>query len=81
MKNFTKTNQNPEKTISDAFDSVNLINNLIIEEITDNKKNAVDRNIKHLELMLTKEFFTEALTITQKNEIETCILVGKEYIG
>ena len=81
MKNFTEKNPNPEKAISAAFDSVNLINNLIMEEITDNKKNTVDRNVKHLELMLRKEFFTEALTPTQKDEIETCILVGKEYIG
>jgi len=81
MKNFTEKTPNPEKSISAAFDSVNLINNLIMEEITDNKKNTVDRNVKHLELMLRKEFFTEALTPTQKDEIETCILVGKEYIG
>jgi hypothetical protein len=31
--------------------------------------------------MLTKEFFTEALTVEQTTEIEACIEVGKTYIG
>jgi len=81
MKNLTDRTPNPEKSISAAFDSVNLINNLITEEVTDKRKDHVDRNVKHLELMLTKEFFTEALTSSQKDEIEACILAGKAYIG
>jgi hypothetical protein len=72
---------NPEKSISAAFDSVALINRLITETIDDKKKANVDRNVKHLELMLTKEFFTEALTTEQKTEIEACIIAGKTYIG
>jgi len=72
---------NPEKSISAAFDSVNLINKLITETADDKKKANVDRNVKHLELMLTKEFFTEALTAEQKTEIEACITAGKTYIG
>jgi len=31
--------------------------------------------------MLTKKFFTDALTLTQKSEIETCISSGNSYIG
>ena len=72
---------NPEKAVSAAFDSVNLINKLILETADDKKKSNVDRNVKHLELMLTKEFFTEALTTEQKTEIEACIIAGKTYIG
>jgi hypothetical protein len=72
---------NPEKSISAAFDSVALINKLILETADDKKKANVDRNVKHLELMLTKEFFTEALTAEQTTEIEACVAAGKTYIG
>jgi len=76
----TKT-PNPEKSISAAFDSVALINKLITETADDKKKSAVERNVKHLELMLTKEFFTNALTNTQKTDIEACIIAGNSYIA
>jgi uncharacterized protein YbaP (TraB family) len=76
-----KQTPNPEKAISAAFDSVNLINKLIAETADDKKKASVDRNVKHLELMLTKEFFKQALTTEQKAEIEACITSGKTYIG
>jgi hypothetical protein len=72
---------NPEKSISAAFDSVNLINKLITETVDDKKKANVERNIKHLELMLTKEFFTEALTTPQSEQINDCIAAGKTYVG
>jgi len=72
---------NSEKSISAAFDSVNLINKLVAETADDKKKANVERNVKHLELMLTKEFFTVALTLTQKSEIEACITTGNSYIG
>lgn len=75
-----KQTPNPEKTISAAFDSVALINKLILQTVDDKKKANVKRNVQHLELMLTKEFFTEALTTEQRTEIETCIEVGNTYI-
>ena len=75
----TKT-PNSEKSISAAFDSVVLINKLVAETADDKKKSAVERNVKHLELMLTKEFFTDALTDSQKTEIETSISNGNTYI-
>ena len=76
-----KQTPNPEKSISAALDSVALINKLITETIDDKKKANVERNVKHLELMLTKEFFTDALTSTQKTEIEACITAGNSYIA
>jgi hypothetical protein len=72
---------NLEKIINAAFDSVALINKLITETADDKKKANVDRNVKHLELMLTKEFFTETLTTEQKTDIEACIVAGKIYVG
>jgi hypothetical protein len=71
---------NPTKSISAAFDSVTLINKLVVETADDKKKSNVERNVKHLELMLTKEFFADALTSSQKSEIETCITAGNSYI-
>lgn len=75
-----KQTQNPEKSISAAFDSVAVINKLILQTVDDKKKANVKRNVQHLELMLTKEFFTEALTTEQRTEIETCIDAGNTYI-
>jgi hypothetical protein len=72
---------NPEKAVSAAFDSVNLINKLILETADDKKKANVDRNVKHLELMLTKEFFTTALTTEQRADIDACIAEGNTYIA
>ena len=74
----TKT-PNPEKSIKAAFDSVALINRLIIETVDDKKKANVERNVGHLKLMLTKEFFTEALTTEQRVELEACIEAGNTY--
>jgi hypothetical protein len=79
MENLTDKTQNPEKAVSAAFDSVNLINKLVLETADDKKKANVERNVQHLELMLTKEFFTEALTSVQKDEIEACIEAGNTY--
>ena len=76
----TKTPEQIQKNISAAFDSVNLINKLILETADDKKKTNVERNVKHLELMLTKDFFTEALTESQRTDIDACILAGNSYI-
>jgi hypothetical protein len=70
---------NPQQSISAAFDSVNLINSTILETITNEKKSTVTRNIQHLELMLSKEWFTEALTEQQSIDIATCIANGNLY--
>ena len=75
----TTTTPNPTKSISAAFDSVNLINKLITETADDKKKGNVERNVEHLEVMLTKEFFTEALTVQQKLDIDACIVAGNAY--
>jgi hypothetical protein len=70
---------NPQQSISAAFDSVNLINSTILETITNEKKSTVTRNIQHLELMLSKEWFSEALTQQQLTDINSCIANGNSY--
>ncbi len=41
--------QDPQQSISAAFDSVNLINNTILEIVNDNNKSTVTRNVQHLD--------------------------------
>ena len=43
------------------------------------RKGNVERNVKHLELMLTKAFFTTALTTQQAKQISNCIVAGNAY--
>ena len=69
------------KSVTAAFDSVKLINKLVKELADEEKKTIVKRNVKHLELMLTKETFNEVLTPEQKVDIETCIFSGNTYIS
>ena len=70
-----------QQSINAAYDSVNLVNQLITEELNQEKKSTIKRNVEHLEIMLGKDFFVEGLTPTQKVEIETCISQGHLYIS
>jgi hypothetical protein len=72
--------QDPKQSINAAFDSVNLINNTILEIIDDENKSTVSRNVEHLQLMLGKEWFSEALTEQQLLDINNCIEDGSLYI-
>jgi hypothetical protein len=71
--------QDPQQSINAAFDSVNLINNTILEIVNDNNKSTVIRNVQHLEIMLSKEWFLEALTQQQLTDINSCIANGNSY--
>jgi hypothetical protein len=67
--------------ISAAFDSVNLINQTVLLDKTDQNKNSVKRNFEHLEIKLADTEFAEALTAQQKNDIEASIQLGKDFIN
>lgn len=44
---------------SAAMDSVNLINALVAQEtLTDEEQDTIDRNVAHLQLMVTKDYWT-----------------------
>jgi hypothetical protein len=81
MNNY-KIEENIEKRISAAFDSVNLINNLITTsgELTEDKKSTIERNLKHLEIMLSKEKFSESLTTEQRESIDNIIQLSINYL-
>ena len=77
LQNFTLPNS--QQSISAAFDSVNLINNTILELVSNDNKSTVTRNIQHLEILLLKEWFLEALTQQQLTDINSCIANGNSY--
>ena len=74
-----KTTEKVQKSISAAFDSVNLINKTITNPVTDKTKRLVELNYKHCELMLTKDWFVAGLQGTQKADIESSIASAKTY--
>tara|TARA_R110000772_G_scaffold259638_1_gene377300 strand:+ start:1132 stop:1350 length:219 start_codon:yes stop_codon:yes gene_type:complete len=66
------TQEQIEKSISAAYDSVSLINELNSKEVlTEEEADTKNRNIEHLKIMLSKEWFVSALSETQKVELET----------
>ncbi len=70
MEELTQEQQT-QKSISAAFDSVNLINELQQKQsLTQEEQDRVDRNKEHLNIMLNKDWFEQALTQQQKQQIQ-----------
>jgi len=68
-----QTPEQVQKSISAAFDSVNLINQLNAPALTEEEQDRVNRNVEHLRIMLEKDWFSDALTEQQKNDINSCL--------
>jgi hypothetical protein len=70
-------NYTPEEVqqhVTNAFDSVNLINELNqLESLTEEQVSTKDRNIEHLKIMLAKEWFANGLTEEQTTIINQLI--------
>lgn len=63
-----------EQNVSALYDSVNLINELqAIESPTEEQTETIERNTKHLEIMMGKEDFVALLTEAQILEINQLI--------
>jgi hypothetical protein len=75
----TPTPEEAQKSVLAALDSVTLINKKVLEEKTEERKKTVERNVKHLTYMLTKDWFTAALTAPQRASIDTAITDGNAY--
>ena len=68
------TEEQIARSVSAAFDSVNLINTLKAQpSLTEEEQDRLDRNKEHLTIMLTKDWFSGALTVQQKTDIDTCL--------
>jgi hypothetical protein len=68
------TEEQTQRSISAAFDSVNLINELKTKpSLTEEEQDRLDRNKEHLIIMLGKDWFEAGLTEQQKTDINTCL--------
>jgi len=66
--------QQAQRSISAAFDSVGLINELKAKpSLTEEEQDRLDRNVEHLRIMLAKDWFSDSLTEQQKNDINSCL--------
>lgn len=70
-----------QRSISAAFDSVNLVNEQVLLDRTDELVDSVDRNYRHLEIMLSKEWFADALTESERNSIDSTIQSGQSFVN
>lgn len=77
--NKVPTPEEIQKSISAAMDSVTFITKKITEPKTEERVKGVNRNVKHLEYMLTKDWFSGALSTQQRTDIDTAITQGKAY--
>ena len=59
------------KSVSAAYDSVNLINELNTKEtLTEEDTATLDRNVEHIRIMMGKEWFVAGLTPLQITELQ-----------
>jgi hypothetical protein len=70
-----QTPEQVQRSISAAFDSVNLINQLKAQpSLTEEEQDRLNRNVEHLRIMLAKEWFSEGLTEQQRIDIDACLV-------
>lgn len=70
-----QTPEQVQRSISAAFDSVNLINELKLQpSLTEEEQDRLNRNVEHLRIMLAKEWFSEGLTEQQTIDINSCLV-------
>lgn len=75
------TQEEIQGSIRAAFDSVNLINEQILLPLTDETSDSVDRNYRHLQVMLSKDWFSEALTTEERAAIDKSIEDSLTYLN
>ena len=63
-----------QKSVLAAYDSVTIINDLKTKSsLTEEEELSLERNVKHIEIMMAKEWFIGALSSVQKSELESII--------
>lgn len=68
------TQEQVQSSISAAYDSVSLINELQAKEVmTEEELDSLNRNKEHISIMLGKDWFIIGLTASQKTELESII--------
>lgn len=70
MEEIKLTPQEVQQSISAAYDSVKLINDLKLKsDLSEQELDMLERNQQHIGIMLAKDWFVEGLTETQKTEL------------
>lgn len=65
------TTEQVAKSVSAAYDSVNLINELNAKEtLTEEETATLNRNVEHIRIMMGKEWFVGGLTDAQIVELQ-----------
>lgn len=82
MSDYTPTTEEIAQHYSAMGDSVDLINAIIAgtrmaDESAEERNDCVDRNVRHLEVMVTRDFWTTE-DMTASN---AAITAGKNYIA
>lgn len=68
---ITYTQEEVIKSVSAAYDSVNLINELNAKEsLTEEELETLDRNVEHIRIIMGKTWFVEGLTVEQITELQ-----------
>lgn len=74
MGQYIPTTEELAQHISAAFDSVNLINELVIKSPQeDGDAETIERNVEHLKIMMDYDWFSSALTSEQQSQINAII--------
>lgn len=72
MENLTP--EQIQQSVSAAFDSVNLINELKAKQsLTEEEQDTLNRNQQHLKIMMGKNWFKNNLSSNQQNEINAAV--------
>ncbi len=82
---FTPSTEQIQQHISAAFDSVGLIDRIVLgtEQIHMtllSPSKVTEANIAHLNIMLQKSWFADSLTVEQRNAIDSAIAAGNQFI-
>lgn len=85
MSEETLTQEEIRGSINAAFDSVSLINGIVEgsqmeSDSIQEKKDAIDRNIGHLEIMTGKDWFNGGLEDGEADQITAAITAGNEFL-
>lgn len=85
MSEETLTQEEIRGSINAAFDSVSLINGIVEgsqmeSDSIQEKKDAIDRNIGHLEIMTGKDWFNGGLEEGEADQITAAITAGNEFL-
>ncbi len=74
MENLVPFQEIIDKTVESSFHSVDLINKLKTQmSLSEDDQDTIQRNIDHLNLLLSKEWYVEALTEEQRAEVDSAV--------